>query len=132
VRLDHLLSKEHAGSVLPRVGGVGSRATARTRVPGWLLMGGTSTSWPVLLRVVLVLPGPAVCGGWGGTCRVVGRLGTLLGPEGTGARVGVVVSGGPSLRSNRLCLSSVSGLCGWCRGWVGVGAGCGGGFPFVA
>jgi hypothetical protein len=29
------------------VGVGGSRATARTSVPGWLLKGGTSTSWPV-------------------------------------------------------------------------------------
>src|SRR4051812_37259453 len=36
--------------------GGGSRATARTSVPGWLLMGGTSTSWPVSVRLVLVLP----------------------------------------------------------------------------
>jgi hypothetical protein len=117
----------------------GSRATARTSVPGWLLKGGTSTSWPVLalfavstpvhLRVVHLRVGD-------GTWWVWGRLGTLLGPEGTGAPRGVRVSSAGRFlgRTVRLCPRARAGV-NWCSrlasvrvcgcGWVG--AGCGGG-----
>src|SRR3954468_5400066 len=94
-----------------RGGGVGARATARTRVPGWLLMGGTSTSW-LLDLLVGSTPG---FGRGGILCLVGGWLGTLLGPEGTGAGrgAGVLCSLGRCRGEPLLVVS----------GWVwGVGA----------
>ena len=81
MRLDHLLSKEHAGSLALR-GGSGPGP-----LPGRAFRGGCSrvehrlVGW--FVHVVLVL----LVFGWGwNVVGVSGRLGTLLGPEGTGVR----------------------------------------------
>ena len=74
MRLDHLLSKEHLAPAVPA-----SRATSWTFVPGWLLKGGTSTTWP---SPPFQSVHPACREG---TLERGGRPGTLLGPEGTGA-----------------------------------------------
>ena len=141
MRLDHLLSKEHAGSPVlvgcpvegcPGVGG--SRATARTSGPGWLLTGGTSPSWPVLARrerqySLWFAFGWAVPFGAGwNALGVWGRLGTLLGPEGTGAGcVSFLLRAASSVEPSAAWRLS-AGLCALAVSWVWwVGAGCGGG-----
>ena len=96
MRLDHLLSKEH----LTRLALVG-RAEARPEpyAFGVVLEGGTSTTAVIMGRHRVSTP---PCGDGTRTADSPGgRLGTLLGPEGT-AREGGCFMTGPVGRTNRL------------------------------
>ena len=115
MRLDHLLSKEHLAATSPVMGGGG--CPGPLSLPnewGTVLEGGTSTVAGLraggdLVRQAVAPSGVVVLGG-NGSLLGRGRLGTLLGPEGTAVKV--VRSG--SLRTR----SAPEGV-----GWVRVAAG---------
>ena len=124
MRLDHLLSKERLARLVRPVGrGVGFRATAWTGVPGWLLVGGTSTSWLLVHRRVST---SVPCSGWRGTRGGGGWSGTLLGPEGTGVWSGLsraASSVEPLGLGLLLLVALLLVVVAW--GWVGAGCGVG-------
>ncbi len=87
MRLDHLLSKELLRWSCLRVWLVQRPGPDRSR-PGWLLMGGTSAMAVGCVQRCVSTSGVFGLLGWNlAVLWVVGRVGTLLGPEGT-ARMG--------------------------------------------
>src|SRR4051794_5316121 len=105
----------------PLCGVGGSRATARTSVPGGLLKGGTSTSWPVSHGSSVSTPclafggGGGGTGGWGGAglarCWVLRERALLV--------WGVCVSSVGRFLGRTVRRVRVSAGCQWVSGWGG-------------
>jgi hypothetical protein len=88
VRLDHLLSKEHLALVGPVVGfGDGVQARCPCRTSGGRCSRVEHRLWPAFELVAPSTPQPFGVRVGTVAAGVGGRLGTLLGPEGTAGRL---------------------------------------------